>query len=706
MQAVATFILAVLKLRRSGGFTVVVSRYSLMPLSVVCRALGALGTVLALAGPAQAQKTLPPPIKFGTLTKADLADATAPADTAAPAEILCDFGQSKIVGAQDGFELLFERTTRVRIRRRTGYDYATVRVPLYHREGQREKLQQLKGVTYNLAGDKLTKTPLRTEAVFSKKLSEHLDEYAFTLPDVREGSVVEYTYTIRSEFLFNLQDWQFQHDVPVRWSEYRIILPSFFRYKEISRTYVPFAFNQTDAQPYTTAYREAQRDSYGRSLTQDNAFSITTVALHRRWVLQNAPALREEAYMTSLQDYRARVDFELERIQFSEKASPTFVVGSWAEIEKELLKHENFGQYLERASPLTAQATALRATHPDAAARAAAVRTLVMQAVGYEGLNSMYARTPPRKVCEQRRGNAAEVNLLLVRSLRDAGLDAQPLLLSTRANGQVQTELPVVSQFNYVVAHLGLPGGRDVLLDATDWHLPPTLLPAQCLGGQGRLLGPAGRWVPLSAAQPHTLYTQATWQLDAHGALGGTVRHEYAGYAAPAARQAGTAALRQQWQKARPDWTVETAETTGADQLDKPLAFTLAAHLPGADAPAATLYVRPLQHLAPAASPFRAEERRFPVDLEAPHRAEYTVTLTLPPGYTAATLPADVNLTLPNNGGRFVYGITQPTPTTLRIASRLLLDKTRYPASEYAALRELHAKALAKFAEPIVVQKR
>ncbi|AII51180.1 DUF3857 domain-containing protein [Hymenobacter sp. APR13] len=669
----------------------------------VVRRLALPGLALLLAGPISAQKLLPPPIKFGSVTKDDFTP-TAAADSAA-AEVMCDFGQSRIVGAQDGFELLFERTSRLRIHRKAGYSYATVQVPLYHRDGTQEKLMQLKGFTYNLepGTGKLLKTPMRTEAVFSRKRSEYVDEYAFTLPDVREGSILEFTYTVRSGFLNNLQDWQFQQSIPVRWSEYRAVLPSFFRYKEVSHTYWPFAFDESTVQPYTTAYSQSPPDSHGKSVNQERSVSISTQAVHRRWVLKDAPAFRQEPFLTTPEDYLSRVDFELERIQFQPNTPPRYLAGTWPEIEQELLKNKNFGGYLDQSTPLTSAATALRTTHPDPAARAAAARALVQQVVGYTGENRLYAFETPKKVCERRHGSAAEVNLLLIRTLRDAGLEAQPLLLSTRDNGRVQTELPVLTQLNYPIAYVpGLPAGQQ-LLDATDPTLPVDMLPEHCLNEQGRLLGPTGRWVPLVATQPHLQFTRATLQLDDAGALAGTIRQEYAGYAASPARRAGPDLL-VKWQKDHPDWTVKRREET-ATAPGTPLVLALDAHLPAPEAAGRTLYVRPLQTLAPTASPFQTEDRRYPVDLPAPRRAEYQVTLTLPQGYTATTLPTDANLSLPGNGGRFIYSISQPTPQTLAISSRLLLTKTHYQPEEYAALRALYAQALAKMAEPIVVQK-
>ncbi|RSK48433.1 transglutaminase domain-containing protein [Hymenobacter rigui] len=673
------------------------------------RAAGALLLLSGLAGRPHYVQAQEAPIKFGKLDAKEAATLLAsPTPDSAAAEVLCDFGQSTIQGANGRFELRFERTARLLIRRAAGYEHATVHVLLYHdpKEGGREEIQQLKGLTYNLTGTTLSKEPLRTEAVFSRKIDERLDEYAFTLPNVREGSILEFTYLVRSPFLFNLQDWQFQQDIPVRWSEYRTVIPSFYRYKELSRTYWPFTINETSAKFYTTTYREPTRNSYGTTTeASDKTYNINTQALTRRWAVKNLPAFRPEPFMTTRRDYLSRVDFELERIQFDPQHAPQFIAGSWAEIEKELLEDEKFGQYLKATTSLSTNTAALR-NLPNLTERAHAVRQLVLQQVAYTNTPSYLARpgSTPRRIVDQRQGNAAEVNLLLIAALRTAGLDAQPLLLSTRQHGQVQTELPVVSQFNYVVAHVALPDNKELLLDATDASLPPALLPESCLNAQGRLLGPAGRWVNLMDTAPHLLYTHAQLTATPQGELRGSIRQEYAGYAASEHRRP-LSELRQQWQQAHPDWQISKAEVSSPD-VARPVALELTAALPGAEAPAATLYLRPLQQLLMTANPFRHAERLYPVDFATVQRIEYATDLTLPAGYVVAELPANMQLVLPNGGGRFLFSITQPTPQTLALVGRIHLLKTRYSAEEYHAIRELYAKAVTKFAEPIVLQRQ
>ncbi|SDX89612.1 transglutaminase domain-containing protein [Hymenobacter psychrophilus] len=670
------------------------------------RQLLLVGLAGATTGLARAQEA---PLKFGKLDAREAAALLAqPTPDSAAAEVLCDFGQSRIRGKQDGFELRFERTARLLIRRSEGYEHATVRVVLYHdKENGREQISQLKGFTYHLAGTQLSKEPLKTEAVFSRKLDENHDEYAFTLPNVRAGAILEFTYLLTSPFLFNLQDWRFQHDIPVRWSEYRVAIPSFYTYKEMTRTYLPFTVNETGIEQYRTSYQQSG-NGFGTSPAYAENLTLTAQALTRRWVLKNAPSFHQEALMTTERDYMSRVDFELERIQFDASRDPVFQVGTWAQIEAQLLRHADFGGFLERDSPLQARAGTL-SVQPDPTARAKAVRQLLLESVAYNSTPALYASTPPRRVLELRQGNAADLNLLLVALLRQAGLDAQPLLLSTRGNGRIQTELPMLSQFNYVVAHVALPGGKELLLDATDASLTAGLLPAGCLNEQGRLLGPKGRWVSLAPAAPHFVYTQAKLVLAPTGELSGTIRQEYSGYAAAEHRQP-VATLRQQWQKNHPDWQLDQAPLPAAavaeTDANSPVVLHLQARLPGPESSAPTMYLRPLQALSELSNPFRAATRMYPVDFAVAPRLEQHLELTLPAGYTATALPASMQLALPNNGGKFVFQTTPNGPGQLLVVSRLQLTKTRYSAQEYQALREFYTKALAKIAEPIVLQRQ
>ena len=52
----------------------------------------------------------------------------------------------------------------------------------------------------------------------SLKLStiEYYEQTKFTMPNIKEGSVIEYKYSIESPFYWNVDEFVFQHDIPVK----------------------------------------------------------------------------------------------------------------------------------------------------------------------------------------------------------------------------------------------------------------------------------------------------------------------------------------------------------------------------------------------------------------------------------------------------------------------------------------------------------
>lgn len=84
-------------------------------------------------------------------------------------------------------------------------------------------------------------------------------------------------------------------------------------------------------------------------------------------------------------------------------------------------------------------------------------------------------------------GSSAELNLAVVALLRRAGLDAVPMLISTRNNGQPYAQYPFRSQFNSVVAYLH-KGNSGVVLDATNPYLPVGQVRIQHNNGSGWLV--------------------------------------------------------------------------------------------------------------------------------------------------------------------------------------------------------------------------
>src|SRR5688572_25223738 len=173
-----------------------------------------------------------PPIKFGEVPEQALAMKSYPADSTAEAVVLADYGTSMIsYSVQTGFELIFERTRRIKVLTEAGKKWADFTIQLYRDNDNSEKVSGIKGVTVNLENGKAVETKLKNDAVFKEKYSKNLELVKATLPNVKVGSVIDITYRIRSDFLFNFQDWEFQTTIPTVLSEYRAAIPEYFTYE-------------------------------------------------------------------------------------------------------------------------------------------------------------------------------------------------------------------------------------------------------------------------------------------------------------------------------------------------------------------------------------------------------------------------------------------------------------------------------------------
>ena len=692
-------------------YSILLSMHALLLVRGGRRALLLLGGWLLLAAGAHAQ---PEPLTFGQVNRQDLTAAPFVGDSAATAVVLCDYGRSYLKGSRSGFQVVFERVTRLKILTKAGYAEATVEIPLYHRDDNQEKLTNLRGFTYNLANGQVEKTKLQPAGAFLEKRTPNVNVQKFTLPNVREGAVVEYAYTLTSDYLFNFQDWTFERTIPVRWSEYRVSIPSFYHYKIIYQGYrnPDVSANKVGV---TRLLVDNKIPSGGgiSAGTTTGTLTVTAPTEEHQWVLKNLPAFRSEPYMTTPQDCLTRLDFELTGEQWPDESYHD-LTGTWEKVSARLLDDEEFGSRINRASPLREQVQGLVTQYPIISERAAAVRQVVMGAVRYSGHDQCFAREPLRKAVDARHGTAADVNLLLIAALRDAGIPAQPLLLSTRDHGHLSQDYPLLERFNYVVAAVPLADGQDLLVDATEPLLPCGVLPERCLNGSGRLItkkAADGRWISLAPTQRHVRYQQVALTLDAQGGLSGKVHEEHGGYAGARAR----AALADQGEKKylaalaqRHDgWTLTNAAVGQAEAVDQPLALDYEFRQP-AEGPAGTgpLYLSPLSAFAPGQNPFRHETRAFPIDFGIAQDETLMMTLTLPAGYELAEVPKGAVVDLPDGGGRFVYSVVAAGAGRVQLTSRLTLRKALYAASQYAALRELYTLMLAHQSERLVIQKK
>ena len=158
------------------------------------------------------------PAKFGNIPMEDMMMKVYPLDSSASAVVLVDYGVSTIEFNQiKGFQVIFERLRRIKILTKEGLGWADFGIPLYHSStsDQEETVSELKVVTYNLENGKVVETKSKKGEFMKEKSDANFNVTKIAWANVKEGSVLEISYKVISDFLFNFQDWEFQETSPL-----------------------------------------------------------------------------------------------------------------------------------------------------------------------------------------------------------------------------------------------------------------------------------------------------------------------------------------------------------------------------------------------------------------------------------------------------------------------------------------------------------
>ena len=142
---------------------------------------------------------------YGKVGKSDMDMTDYPKDKSAEAVVISDVGSSFFEQTNDNFDLIYERTTRLKVFKEAGIKWASIEIPYYRQGDIYEEVYDIEASTYNLTDGMFTRTNLDLNSCHEEKLNEYWNLKKFAMPNVKAGSVIEYHYKVRSQFLFNLR---------------------------------------------------------------------------------------------------------------------------------------------------------------------------------------------------------------------------------------------------------------------------------------------------------------------------------------------------------------------------------------------------------------------------------------------------------------------------------------------------------------------
>jgi hypothetical protein len=611
-------------------------------------------------------------------------------DTEAPAVVLFERGKNYFEIIDNRIRLVKEVHRKIKVFDPSKFEHAEVEIYYYKSDKTKEKVVKLEAITHN--GDH--KTFVLGQTVYDIDINENWGVKRFTFPNIKKGSILEYTYNIESPFYVNFGGWDFQGDLPKIYTEFNTEVAANYQYKRALFGDQVLYINKVSI--------------------RDNCFSIPSsssiadceVALY---AMKDVPKFKEEPYMLSKQNYIARVTYELSyTIDFN--GQKEMFTKNWNDVERELKHEQQIGIQLGSKTYFKNNMPANILAIEDPLEKAKSIYNFIQSTMTWNGSNGIFSDFNVKNAFEAKTGNTAEINIALINALNAADLDAVVMLLSTRDFGLPTTKYPVLTDYNYLMASLKI-GDKEYHIDATDKETPFGIVPFKTLNVRGRVLDYKNDsyW---SAIEPfeknvHYINTQLTAQED--GSFKGKASEVYTGYIGVFQRKSIQKKTLDTYLNEKGsnklDTEIENIKIENLDKNDLPLKENFEVILTLDNNPD-KVYLYPffLDYYF-SESPFKANSRDNPIDFGFPVTNTYMVSIDLNNQYKVVDLPMGKIYKLPEDKGECSIAFSEENGK-VNVRLSVKLNEFRFQPEYYQYLKEFFSNLITMQSKEVIVLNR
>ncbi|SOE22618.1 hypothetical protein SAMN06298216_3038 [Spirosomataceae bacterium TFI 002] len=633
--------------------------------------------------------------EFGKLPMAELVQAYSEIDSLASAEVLYDYADVDFeVNDYQGFVITMKVHKRIKIYNKSALDQGNFTIRTYEQSGtNREVVSGIKGLTYNMENGFMAWKELDKKSIFFEKVQEGVSQYKISMPNVKEGSVVELQYVISTPL--NLRNkpkaWLFQGEIPVKWSELDITIPSHFFYQVIMGGYLPLYRNN----------QEVVDVSMGSS-------RYDTKGVHYDFVVKNAPAFKDEKFVPAESDFISRIDFELSRLNLPGQPEKSFST-TWEELDRTLRNSEFWGGRLKPNKDVKDLAASFVNIN-DPLERLTKIHGYISSVFKWDGYVSVWASDKIKKLFDTKTGNATELNILLCSVLREAGLDANLVILSTRSNGRINLIYPLLDKFNYTIVGVSI-GDQLVYVDASDPLSSPGLLPSRCIVEDGRLIHEnGGYFIKLKTNDSYSEMITVKAEIQPEdGILKGSFNQSSAGLLALESRTNhaanGEESFKEKLKNKEGGWEYDNISLVNFDNKEPSTTVSYDFKISEGGIMPDIMYIPSMLTHAIKENPLKRKTREFPVDFGHVINQTYKGVYKIPEGFEVESMPEPIGLSLPGSSAKFLYSVSV-SGNELTTLSRIVFKNKVFSAEEYPYLREFYAKIVEKQGEQIVLRQK
>lgn len=618
-----------------------------------------------------AQKEIP---GFGQFTGEELSMKECDFDKEAEAVVLFDIASSNY---GDDYNLITTHRIRFKILKDKGIDRANIEIPYYSKDNF-ENISNIEAITRTLAdnGNVVVKE-LDKKTIFRQKINEFFSAVKFTVPNAKTGTLIEYTYVVNAKNYNGLKDWYFQSELPTVISRYDLTV--------IPNAEFTYLVHKSHALPV--------------KISNDKVLGSI------RFEMDNIAGLRDEPFMDAPKDYLQYVEFQLAGyMQFGSKVK---YMTTWKEAARELMSAYYFGKQLEKSLPASEEIINKANALAGQLEKMKFIYDFVCNNFTWNHINSKFTDDGIKNVWTSRQGTNGEINLILLNLLKQAGLQADPMLVSERDHGKVNTDYPIIDQFSKTVAYVDI-NGRKYVLDATDSYTPVNLIPFSILNTNAFIVNSKNPVVmKLVSEKGASNFINIYLAISDNSELSGNVTvHSY--YYAKAERvkayRKDTAIFqRNYFERNFSEIKIDSFEVSHAETDSLPLSQSFVFAIPPVNADYKLLNTNIFSDIEK--NPFILDNRFTDVDFGCLRRTDINETFELPPDLKAENIPKDAQLITPDKSISFArFSTLENNMVTVQMS--LKINKTIFTTDEYPLLKEFYKKMYNMLSEQIVLRRK
>jgi len=626
--------------------------------------------------------------EYGNVGKEDISYSNCPSDKSAEAVVIYDIGQSYFTRNDNSFDIIYERTTRIKVLKEAGTGYANVEIPFYGEGEIYEDVSDIEACAYNFENGVFSRTKLDLKTCQDEKVNKYWSQKKFALPNVKVGSIIEYHYRINSQYIFKLRNWNYQWKIPVIYSKYTTKMIPFYQY-----TWLLQGANKFESQK---SYIDPGLDrQFGNVKFQDMVYE---------YVMKDLPAFKDEEFITSEDDNIIKLNFQLSKV-INQDGVVQNVISTWPEMIKDLLKDEDFGGYIRKSEGQATKIFDLKSfTLLPAQQKFDSILNYVKANYNWNKSNYKMSSKSVKAFMKDKSGNNADINLFAVGLLNAVGVKACPVILSTRDNGKIKLDYPFSHFFNYV-AIIADVDGKKILSDATSVLSSNDRIPEKCINDKGLIIQKDKvEWVGLQTTIPSK--TQKTLRMNLTDSTNNVSVQisatEYSGLDYRNDFAANTRTIKKHLLDKGYIVNDSSIVVKNQTSIQDPyiLKYIIEDHPEKVND---KIYVSPFLHEVMAENPLKQSVRTYPIDMIYPKRSAFYTEITVPEGYKVDFLPA--NDKIKNEMFELEYS-TLVHDQKINVFLIYYFKIPVYDATEYSKMKYYFNEIVNKGSEKIVFVKK